>query len=62
MKTIISLLDDLFAAVDALTEYVAKHIGSRVTEQLDAVYSAEPSKLDAQMRRAARRTLKRNNW
>lgn len=78
MKTAISLPDDLFAAVDALArrlgvprsrlvaealaEYVAKHKGSRVTEQLDAVYAAEPSKLDEPMRRVARRTLKRGDW
>jgi metal-responsive CopG/Arc/MetJ family transcriptional regulator len=78
MKTAISLPDDLFAAVDALArrfgvprsrlvaealaEYVAKHKGSRVTEQLDAVYSVEHSKLDEPMRRAGRRTVKRNDW
>ena len=78
MKTAISLPDDLFAAVDALdrrlgvprsrlvaealAEYVARHKGSRVTERLDAVYSAEASKLDEPMRRAARRTLKRGDW
>ena len=78
MKTAISLPDDLFSAVDALArrlgvprsrlvaealaEYVAKHRGARVTEQLDAVYSADASKLDEPMRRAARRTLKRNDW
>ena len=78
MKTAISLPDDLFAAVDALArrlgvprsrlvaealaEYVAKHKASRVTEQLDAVYSAEAWKIDEPMRRAARRILKRNDW
>lgn len=78
MKTAISLPDDLFAAVDALArrlgmprsrlvaealaDYVAKHKGSRVTEQLDAVYAAEPSSVDEPMRRAGRRTLKRNDW
>lgn len=78
MKTAISLPDDLFAAVDALArrlgmprsrlvaealaEYVAKHKRSRVTEQLDAVYSGEPSNLDEAMQRAGRRTLKRSNW
>ena len=39
-----------------------EHKGSRVTEQLDAVYSVEHSKLDEPMRRAGRRTLKRNGW
>jgi metal-responsive CopG/Arc/MetJ family transcriptional regulator len=78
MKTAISLPDDLFKAVDALArrlgmarsrlvaealaEYVAKHKGSRVTEQLDAVYAAEPSELDESVRRAAKRTVKRSDW
>ena len=78
MKTAISLPDDLFASVDALArklgmprsrlvaealaEYVAKHKGSRVTKQLDAVYSVQPSELDEPMRRAQRRTLKRSEW
>jgi metal-responsive CopG/Arc/MetJ family transcriptional regulator len=78
MKTAISLPDDLFASVDALArklgmprsrlvaealaEYVAKHKGSRVTEQLDAVYSVQPAELDEPMRRAQRRTLKRSEW
>ena len=78
MKTAISLPDDLFAAVDALArklgvprsrlvaealaEYVAKHRRSRVTEQLDAVYSAEPSLVDEPLRRAQRRAMKRSDW
>ena len=62
MKTAISLLDEILAAVNALAEHVAKHKGSRVTEQLDAAYSAEASKLYEPMRRAGRRTLKRNDW
>ena len=78
MKTAISLPDDLFAALDtlarklgvarsrlvaeALTEYIAKHRHARVTEQLDAVYSAEPSTVDEPVRRAQRRILKRSDW
>jgi metal-responsive CopG/Arc/MetJ family transcriptional regulator len=78
MKTAISLPDDLFVAVDALArklgiarsrlvaealaEYVAKHRHGRVTEQLDAVYTAEPSAVDEPVRRAQRRVLKRSDW
>jgi len=73
-----SLRDDLFAAVDALArklglsrsrlvaealaEYLAKHRTSRVTGQLDAVYSAQPAELDEALRRAQRRTVKRSDW
>ena len=59
MKRAISLV---LAAVDALAEYVAKRKRSRVTEQLDCVYSAERSKLEEPMRRAGRRTLIRATW
>ncbi|HEY2853189.1 MAG TPA: ribbon-helix-helix domain-containing protein [Gemmatimonadaceae bacterium] len=78
MKTAISLPDDLFAAVDvlarklgiprsrlvaeALAEYVAKHRHSRVTEQLDAVYAAEPAQVDEAVSRAQRRVVKRSDW
>lgn len=78
MKTAISLPDVLFAAVDALArkrgvprsrliaealeEYVAKHRHTRVTEQLNALYSTEPAKVDEPVRRAQRRMLKRSDW
>lgn len=78
MKTAISLPDDLFAAVDALArklgvarsrlvaealaEYVAKHRHARVTEQLDAVYSSEPSAVDKPLGRAQQRVMKRSDW
>lgn len=78
MKTAISLPDDLFAAVDALarkrgvprsrlvaealSEYVAKHRRSRITERLDAVYSTEAPTVDEPIRAAQRRVLKRNEW
>jgi metal-responsive CopG/Arc/MetJ family transcriptional regulator len=78
MKTAISLPDDLFASADALakrlglsrsalfaaalSEYVAKHRGAKMTEQLNAVYSAEESALDAPMAAAQRRTLARSEW
>lgn len=78
MKTAISLPDELFASADALarklglsrsrlvatalTEFVAKHRASRVTERLDAVYGREDSGLDPGLRGAARRNLRRTDW
>jgi len=78
MKTAISLPDALFAAVDALArkrgiprsrlvaealaEYVARHRHSRVTEQLDAVYGAEPATVEKAVARAQRRVIKRSDW
>jgi len=78
MKTAISLSDELFASADALarklgvsrsrlvaealSEYVAKHRGTRVTERLNEVYAAEKSALDPDLRVAQRRTLKRSQW
>jgi metal-responsive CopG/Arc/MetJ family transcriptional regulator len=78
MKTAISMPDALFEAVDALarklgmsrsrlvatavTEYMAKHRSSRVTERLDAVYSGEASRSEAAMAKAQRRTLRRSEW
>ena len=46
----------------ALAEYVAKHRSARVTERLDAVYSAEASYNDAEMTKAHRRTMRRTEW
>ena len=78
MKTAISLPDDLFASADALAErlgvsrshlfatalaeVLAKHQGRKVTERLDAVYSAEPSALDPAVRRAQARALPTDAW
>lgn len=78
MKTAISLPDELFEAAEALAEklemsrsrliavalaeYVARHRAGRVTERLDAVYSAEDSRPDATVRAAAARTLRRADW
>jgi metal-responsive CopG/Arc/MetJ family transcriptional regulator len=78
MKTAISLPDDLFASAEALAErlglsrsrlfatavaeFVAKHQSRKVTERLDAVYVAEPSTLDPEIRQAQRRRLPRDNW
>jgi metal-responsive CopG/Arc/MetJ family transcriptional regulator len=78
MKTAISLPDDLFESAEALarrlgmtrsglfaaalTEFVAKHRTSRVTERLDAVYGAEPQSADALLHRAARRRVSESEW
>ena len=78
MKTAISLPDDVFAASDALakrlglsrsaliaaalTEFLAKHQTSKISERLDAVYSAEESRVDAATAGAQRATLRRSEW
>jgi len=78
MKIAISLADDVFAAADtlaaklkisrsrlialALTEFIAKHRSSKVTERLDAVYATEESPVEPALGRAQRRAIKRSEW
>lgn len=78
MKTAISIPDDLFASAQALaerlgvsrsrlfatavSEFVAKHQGRKVTAQLDAVYSANTSTLDPAFRRAQARAISTDSW
>jgi metal-responsive CopG/Arc/MetJ family transcriptional regulator len=78
MKTAISLPDELFASAEALAqrlglsrsrlfatavaEFVARHQTRKVTERLDAVYSAEPSALEPELKEAQRRRLPRDMW
>jgi metal-responsive CopG/Arc/MetJ family transcriptional regulator len=78
MKTAISLPDDVFAASDALakrlgmsrsaliavalTEFMAKHRTSKISERLDAVYAAEDSRVDTATARTQRKTLRRSEW
>ena len=78
MKTAISLPDELFSAADsladrlgvsrselyatALAEFVAKHSDDEITARLDQLYAAEPSVLDAPLRRAQRRSLGAEDW
>lgn len=78
MKTAISLPDRLFTSADALArklgvsrsqlyatalaEYLAKHKAAKVTEQLNAVYSVQPSRLEKPMRRAQQRTIAQSDW
>lgn len=78
MKTAVSLPDDLFQQVDrmarklgvprsrlfatALQEYLARHQGRRITEQLDRAYEHESSALPPDLRRAQSRSLRRESW
>jgi metal-responsive CopG/Arc/MetJ family transcriptional regulator len=74
MKTAISLPDDLFASADALAsrlgmsrsgliaaalaEFIAKHRAAKVSERLNAVYSAEESRVDAAIAAAQRKATR----
>lgn len=78
MKTAISLPDELFDAAEslatrlglsrsglyaaALADYIARHQARRVSEQLDAVYSAEASYVEPRVERAQRKVLRRSDW
>ena len=78
MKTAISLADDLFASADALaaklgvsrsrliadalTEFIARHKGGRVTERLDAIYATDPGNIDDKFKTGQRRVLRRDAW
>ena len=78
MKTAISLPDQLFKAGEALAgrlgltrsglyamaleEFIARHSAKRVSERLDAVYSAEPSGLDPSIAAAQARAVKGSDW
>ncbi len=78
MKTAISLPDDLFASADALarrlgttrsgliaaalTEFVAKHKASKISERLNAVYATEEGIVDPADSRAQRRVVEQTEW
>ena len=78
MKTAISLPDELFNEAEslasrlglsrsglyaaALEEFISRHRAKRISERLDAIYSAESSDLDPGVARAQRKTLKRSDW
>jgi metal-responsive CopG/Arc/MetJ family transcriptional regulator len=78
MKVAISLPDPVFLAAErlarrmrvsrsqlyatALGKYVAEHDDARVTEQLDAVYDANASTLDAGLATAQQRVLDDEAW
>jgi hypothetical protein len=46
----------------ALADFLATHRGGKVTEQLNAVYGTEESRLDSRLRRLQRRSLERDAW
>ena len=78
MRTIISLPGDLFHAAArlarklgvtrkqlfqiAVTEYVARHRSSWVTERLNSVYAPEVVRLEPALRRAQRQIVNRSDW
>jgi len=78
MKTAISLPDPLFRSADglarrlgmsrsrlfatAVAEFIAKHRTDKVTERLNEVYSAAPSKMDLRLTRAQKRVSTPGEW
>jgi metal-responsive CopG/Arc/MetJ family transcriptional regulator len=78
MKVAVSMPDELFDAAEALSrrlkvprsrlyatalsEYVAKHQASKITDRLNAVYEMHDSRLDEVMQRVQARTLLRTEW
>jgi hypothetical protein len=50
----------LYATAPA--DFLAKHHGRKTTERLNAVYGAEDSRLDADIRRLQGRSLRRDSW
>ena len=78
MKTAISLPDSLFAEAErvakrlgmsrskfyakAITEYVNAQRARNVTEQLNAIYSKEDSKLDPTLEKLQLQSLPREDW
>jgi len=78
MKTAISLPDDLFRSADtlaerlgvsrsqlfatAVAEYLAKHQTRKITDQLNAVYATQDSRLDPGLGRLQARSVARDTW
>jgi metal-responsive CopG/Arc/MetJ family transcriptional regulator len=78
MKTAISLPDELFETAEqfaqqhglsrselyatALRQYLQTHRSTTITEQLNALYDAEPSMLDRVIEQAQTRSLPRDEW
>ena len=78
MKTAISLPDSLFHAADSLArrtgmsrselfraavaDYIEAHRHDQVREALDAVYSEQPSQLDAELMRMQTMSLPKEDW
>ena len=78
MKIAISLPDALFRSADtlaerlgisrsqlfatAVAEYLAKHQSKKLTDQLNAVYGAQDSRLDPSLRTLQARSVIRESW
>ena len=78
MKVALSIPDDLFASAEtlrkrmdvsrsrlyatALADFIAKHRGRKITEQLNAVYTSEDGRVDTRLARAQRRSIDRETW
>jgi metal-responsive CopG/Arc/MetJ family transcriptional regulator len=78
MKVALSITDDLFESAEtlrkrlgvsrsrlyatALADYLAKHRGRKTTERLNAVYAAEPGRVEPAVRRAQRRSIASDAW
>ena len=78
MKVAVSIPDELFETAEtlgkrlglsrsrlyatALADYLAKHRGRKTTDQLNAVYADQHSRLDATVRRAQRRSVEPDRW
>jgi hypothetical protein len=78
MKVAISLPDEIYDSAEALgkrlklsrsrlyavalAEFVAKHRGRKVTEQLNRVYATEDSGMDPNLSRAQAKTVGDESW
>ena len=78
MKTAVSIPDEVFRSADelarrrnmarsslyteALREYLERHRGTGVTEQLDRVYADQPSGLEEDAAALQRQSVLRDGW
>ena len=78
MKVAVSIPEDLFESAEslgkrlrvsrsrlyatALSEFLAKHQGRKVTDRLNQVYGTEESHLDERLARMQRRSLSADSW
>jgi metal-responsive CopG/Arc/MetJ family transcriptional regulator len=78
MKVAVSIPEELFELAEslgkrlrvsrsrlyatALSEFLAKHQGRKVTDRLNQVYGHEDSRLDERLAGMQRRSLSRDSW
>jgi metal-responsive CopG/Arc/MetJ family transcriptional regulator len=78
MKVAVSIPDDLFESAEslgkrlrvsrsrlyatALSEFLAKHQGRKLTDRLNQVYATEESRLDDRLARIQRRSVNESQW